>query len=151
MAEIQYPSSLPVPVRIGYGIDHVDPTTRVRMQSGRTRQRRIYTSAPSLVTVTWRMTEAEARVFEAFYRHTLMDGTKWFDCPIETPMGRWRVQVRFSGMYSGPQLVGPSIWDISGSLETIDRLTIAQDITDYPELLLGMPIIDFAVNREWPK
>lgn len=151
MATTPYPATLPVPVRSDYGIDHVDPTARVRMQSGRTRQRRIFTSVPSLVTVKWRLTEAEAKSFEGFYRHTLQDGTNWFDCPIDTPVGRWTTKARFTGMYAGPRLVGPSIWDISGVLETFERLTISHEMIDYPELLFGMPIIDFAVNRNWPR
>ena len=54
---IAYPEDLPEPQRDGYGFQAVSPLARSEFQSGRTRQRRRFTSVPTVATVTWLFTE----------------------------------------------------------------------------------------------
>jgi hypothetical protein len=62
----------------GYAIQHVSPLQRTEMVSGRARQRRVYTSVPSMVAVQWLCTELQAQVFELFFRFGITDGADWF-------------------------------------------------------------------------
>lgn len=151
MAVIQYPPQLPRPMRDDYGLSHVDTVMRTPMQSGRTRQRRVYTSAPSVVRAIWRLKNHEAVLFEAFFRHDLQDGVQWFECELQTPLGIRPYLARFSAMYEGPMLVGPTIWNITATLELKDRPTIDADLVPFPEFIFGLDVLDQAINREWPQ
>lgn len=151
IATIQYPAQLPRPERSGYMLNHVDPMRRTTLQSGRARQRRAYTTVPTMVQGTWRLKNAEAMLFEGFYRHTLLDGVEWFLCPLQTPIGIREYVARFTGMYQGPELIGPSVWSITATLELIERQTIDAGLTAIPQFVVGLSIIDQAINREWPQ
>ena len=134
-----YPSYLPRPVRDGYALRHVSPLRRVDMQTGRVRQRRVYSNAPSMVSVAWRLTESEAWLFEGFYRHVLQDGALWFACPLETPLGIQDYEARFVSMYQGPSLIGPDIWEIQASLEMRQRNTLPAGAVAAPSALALYP------------
>ena len=151
VATILYPAELPRPERGGYVLNHVDPTRRTTLQTGRARQRRVYTRVPTMVQATWRLKNAEAVLFEGFFRHTLQDGVEWFQCPLQTPLGVREYDARFAGMYQGPELIGPAIWSVTATLELIERQTIDAALTSLPQFIFGMSIIDVAINREWPQ
>ena len=136
---IVYPSHLPRPVRDGYAISHVNPLRRVEMQTGRARQRRMYGSTPSMVSVAWRVTEKEAYLFEGFYRHTLLDGSEWFSCPLETPLGIQNYEARFAAMYQGPALIGRDVWEIQARLEMRQRNTLPAGAVAAPSALAVYP------------
>jgi len=61
---IAYPEFLPEPQRDGYGFQPVSPMARSELQSGRARQRRRFTSVPTVASVTWLMDDGEAQLFE---------------------------------------------------------------------------------------
>lgn len=121
---IQYPSTLPVPMRDGYELEHVDTAHRSQIGSGRGQARPGARLAPTVVSVKWRLKKIQAQLFEGFYRHTLLDGMHWFECPLQTPLGVNRYMARFVGMYSGPKMDAPGAWTISGRLELDDRQTV---------------------------
>ena len=149
---IEYPTGLPLPLREGYGLNHVDPVQRTDMASGRSRMRQRFTSVPSRVSVSWLLTTPEAQLFEGWHAHTLKSGVEWFDWPTLTPMGLKKYEARFMQMYDGPQLVGLDSWRITAQVELFERPLMPADwIEIAPDFILGSSIFDKAMNREWPK
>lgn len=149
--DIDYPEKLPTPEQQGYAIQHVSPLTRVDMQSGRARQRRRFTSVPSMVQVSWLMTNVEAQLFEGWFRWIISDGAEWFNGPLKTPMGIKHYVCRFVDIYAGPQAVSPKYWRFTAQLEIRERQTVGEDLIQFPDFITYADIIDLAVNREWPK
>lgn len=147
MAAIDYPAELPVPLRSGYGLQHASPMMRTEMQTGRARQRRTYTSVPTMVSASWLLTETQAQLFEAFFRYTISDGTEWFNATLITPMGFKPYECRFAEMYSGPELVGVRHWRITGNLEIRDRQTIDEIWVAYPEWVINSNLLDLAISK----
>lgn len=147
---IDYPAGLPLPLRSGYGLNHVSPMMRTELESGRARQRRRYTSVPSIASVSWIFTQAEAQLFEAWFRWTLSDGAEWFNAELRTPLGLMPYECRFVEMYSGPDLVGVDRWQIGASLEIRERQTLSSGYNLLPSFALNADIFDRAVNQEWP-
>ena len=150
MADIDYPTGLPLPLRSGYDINHVSPLMRSDLQSGRARQRRRYTSVPSMASVSWNMNQQQAQLFEAWFRWELVDGSEWFNAELRTPLGLQSYECRFSDMYSGPQLVGVDRWVFQAMLEIRERQTLADGYELVPGIVLYADIFDRAMNQEWP-
>lgn len=151
MADIDFPSYLPTPLRQGYGLNHVSPFARTEMATGRARQRRTFTSVPSMVTVTWQFDTPQAQLFEAWFRDAITDGADWFNCRLKTPVGLKPYECRFTDMYDGPTLVGLESWRYSAELEIRERPILPAGWGLFPEIIIGSSIIDKALNREWPE
>ena len=97
---IAYPEFLPEPQRDGYGFQPVSPMARSELQSGRARQRRRFTSVPTVASVTWLMDDTEAQLFEGWFEHILLSGSLWFQCPLKTPLGMDEHRARFVDIQS---------------------------------------------------
>lgn len=147
---MQYPAELPAPIQQGYAIQTVDPLKRTTLDSGRARQRRRFTSVPSMVSVQWIMTTGQAQLFEAWFKLTINDGASWFDMPLKTALGCDTEQVRLTGIYSGPTLVSGTLLRYSAEIEIFERRTINEEWLEFPDYIVNANIIDLAVNREWP-
>ncbi len=150
--DIDYPEGLPNPLRDGHTLNPVQPFMRSQMQSGRARQRRAFTSVP--VMGTWNFlfkSDSHAAAFEAWFRDALNDGTEWFNIHRRTPLGIIRLVCRFTSMYSGPTLVGRSMWRYSCPLEIWERPLMPPGWGLHPEYLIHADIFDIAMNREWPE
>jgi hypothetical protein len=149
-----YPVGLPLPVQQGYALQHVSPMIRTEMQSGRARQRRAFTSVPSMVSVSWIFrTVFESRLFEGWFRDDLGagDGANWFTMKLQTPLGIMDYECRFTGIYNGPQLIAFDKWQFSAELEIRDRPILAPGFaTILPDYILMPDIFDSAMNQEWP-
>jgi len=151
MATIDFPTTLPLPLRNGYRLNHVSPLMRSELQSGRARQRRKYTIVPSIVSVSWLLTTPQAQQFESWFRWSTVDGSEWFNCRLSTPMGLAEYECRFTEMYSGPELVGISHWKITAQLEMRERHTYGYVWQTYASDYIGMSdIFDRAMNQVWP-
>ena len=148
-----YPTQLPYPVQQGYALQHVSPMTRTDMQSGRARNRRTFTSVPSGVSVAWIFTKVEAQLFEGWFRDSLgaSDGASWFTMTLDTPLGLYPYDCRFTEIYSGPTPVAFNKWQFTATLEIRERPLIAPDwAIIMPGAILLADIFDLAMNREWP-
>lgn len=151
-ADIDFPEGLPCAIRDGYDINHVQPFTRTDMESGRSRQRRKFTSVPSAVNVNWIFSgDAQCAAFEAWFRDVLLDGAEWFNMPLKTPIGEKEYVCRFTKMYSGPVLMGVSLWRIDSSLEIFERPLMPPGWGENPEFLIHASLFDIAMNQAWPK
>lgn len=147
---VYYPKGLPLGLHSGRSYQLVNPMLRTTMESGRARQRRAFTSVPQGAKINWLFNDLQGQVFEAWWRDQLTDGVSWFECPLDTPLGYMDYTCRFTGVYSGPSRAGPNLWAYSGDLELRERAVPAEGWGEFPEFLLEMSIIDFAINREWP-
>jgi len=156
MADLaSYPHDyLPMPLQDGYGFKPVSPLQRTQATSGRSRQRRKYTSTPTIATVNWIFTKNnQAQLFESWFRDVLTDGAAWFLMRLQTPLGcQQTYKCRFTDdAYEGPTLVPPKYWRFSAQLELWERPLLPSGWGFFPELVAGSDIIDFALNEEWPE
>lgn len=147
---VYYPDGLPRGLHSGRKYQLVSPLMRSDLQSGRARQRRRFTSVPEAVSVTWLFNDSQGQAFEAWWRDALVDGSLWFECPLDHPIGYDFYTCRFTGVYGGPDRVGPHLWSYSGELELRERAVLETGWGEFPEFILEASIIDYAINREWP-
>ena len=115
-----WPDELPAPL-IGTQYNPIDPQIRTPMQSGRVFVRRNFTAVPVALPARWAMkSDAQAALFEDFYRVTLEDGSLWFEMPLLLPQGRGPWLVQFQGIYTGPRLLTPPggsrVWEYRADL-----------------------------------
>ena len=150
MALAVWPEQLPLPEQSGYAIQHVSPLQRTEMVSGRARQRRIYTSVPSMVAVQFFCTEFQAQVFELFFRFGITDGADWFLLPLKTPMFTGNYECRFTGIYEGPVLIAYDKWTVSATIEIKEQQTLGASWVRTPKYIIDSSIIDVALNDLWP-
>lgn len=152
MSDLFYPSQLPIPLKDGFGFEPVSPFLRTPLTSGRSRQRRLYTSVPTQASVKWSFKkDNEAQLFEAWFRDVLKDGIAWFYMRLKTPLGIQPYKCRFVEMYQGPILESGKYWQFTAALELWDRPLLPPGWGLFPELVAGSDIIDMALNKEWPE
>lgn len=152
MANIRYPPGMPLPLRDGYGIQHTDNVTRTQLGSGRQRKEIMMRNTPSIISVQFLLTEAEAQVFEGFYWQTLHSGTLKFDCPIQTPLGiREYENLEFHELYDGWNLYGVNYFRFSAMLEIAKRPVVSAEDMLYPEEILYSDLFDYTMNKHLPK
>ncbi len=151
---IKYPDSLPRGRHDGSSQQTVSPLKRSQLASGRARQRRNFTSVPTTRQINWIFNSAQAQAFEAWWRDQLIDGVQYFECPLETPLGYATDYVaRFTDIYSGPNRIGPLLWQISAELELLERPILPVDWGLIPDFVAYQAIFDIAMNAtndKWP-
>ncbi|SFY16111.1 hypothetical protein [Azotobacter vinelandii] len=149
---IEYPEGIPLPLREGYGFQAVSPLLRSDLQSGRARQRRRFTSVPTMASVSWLFSDVQAQLFEAWWEDALISGSQWFECPLKTPEGIQSYVARFTDIYSGPNLTGRSHWRFTAELELRERPILEPGWGSIlPDYIRFQSIFDQAMNREWPE
>jgi len=147
---IYYPEGLPRGLHSGRAYQLESPLMRTELSSGRARQRRRFTSVPEYAKIAWLFTSVQGQTFEAWWRDALIDGSQWFECPLDTPLGYGFYTCRFTNVYEGPARVGPALWSYSAELELRERAVFPPGWGEFPEFILDSSIIDYAINREWP-
>lgn len=147
---ISYPAGLPLGLKQGRSYQLVSPKQRSDLVSGRARQRRRFTNVPEGAQVAWIFSDAEATTFIAWWRDALIDGTQWFDMPLDTPLGLAPHACRFVDVYTGPSSIGPNHWSITAELELRERVAPPVGSGLFPDFLLNSSIFDIAVNQKWP-
>lgn len=150
MPDIFFPPQLPNGLRENHTARTVQPFVRTPMASGQAKQRRAFTSVPVMHSWSWIFTDMQARLFEAWFRDMIRDGTDWFKIARKTPMGMELLTCRFASMYTGPTLLGRSHWRYTAELESKERSIMPPGWGLFPEFILGADIIDLAVNVNWP-
>lgn len=150
MALAVYPSQLPMPDLPGYQLQPVSPFRRVDLASGRARQRRLFTSVPTMVQMTITMTNPQFQLFEGWFRWVIADGGDWFMGWAKTSMGVQRYEMRFADMYQ-PAPVSTWEWQISATMEIRERQTISALDTQFPDEIVNSHLFDRTINESWPK
>lgn len=148
---IKYPEGLPRGLHSGRTYQTVSPLQRSPLENGRARQRRRFTNVPTMASVSWIFNSAESQAFEAWWRDQLIDGSQWFECPLETPLGYQDYTARFTDIYSGPSRLGPLLWSYSAEIELRARPIPDVGWGEFPEFIIEQSIFDYAMNREWPR
>lgn len=147
---LTYPKGLSLPLREGYGFTPVSPILRSPKMSGRSVQRRLYSSVPTIVNVSWLFTAPQAQLFEGWCKWEI-NWVDWFLCPIKSPLGLQPTRARFTDIYQGPELVGVNMWRYTATLELFEMPLADKDwVINAPDYILGSGILDRAVNKEWP-
>ena len=149
---IQYPEGLPYPERTGYGFTPTSPIRRTISQSGRARIRRNKSSVPTVASVSWSMSNAQAQLFESWWEEVLISGTAWFECPMSSRMGDKLYRARFVDIYNGPLEHGHEHWRFTAMLELYERPILRGGWALYaPDYMRYMSEFDVAMNRTWPE
>lgn len=147
---IYYPKGLPRGRHSGRTYQLVSPLLRSNLVSGRAMQRRRFTSVPQRANINWIFTGLQGQAFEAWWRDQLVDGSQWFECPLDTPMGYADYTCLFTDVYSGPDRVGPNLWAYSAELELRYRAVPPVGEGEFPDDILYSEIFDLTINKEWP-
>ena len=143
-----YPSSLPHPLKEGYSFEPENNILRTPMQSGRARQRQMFTSVPSYATLSWILSDQQAQLFEAWTDQVAK--ADWFDMRLRTPLGTFDQQVRFMSSVSGPKRIGVRHWGYNVQVELRERAVLADGWAEIlPDYILMSDIFDKAMNQEW--
>lgn len=147
---IYYPSELPLGLQTSADYQTVSPLQRTELTSGRARQRRRFTSVPTMRSISWVFTSKQTTVFEAWFRDVLVDGEQWFEMPLKTPQGIETVTCRFTDIYDGPKNIGPELWSLSAQLELRYRPIAPPGFGEFPEYIIDANVLDIALNDLWP-
>lgn len=149
--DIDFPSGLPCPTLDANQTNHVQPFIRTEMSSGRSRQRRAFTSVPSVSSYSWVFRSHEAAAFEAWFRDAINDGAEWFNIHRPTPLGDSVLVCRFTQMYRGPNSLGADLWRVTAELEAFERPLMPGGWGDFPWFVTDASLFDIAMNRLWPE
>lgn len=149
--DIYYPEGLPHPLREGKTTRHVQPFRRTTMADGRARQRRVFTSVPSIGSYRFIFDDAQAAAFEIWFKVALQDGAAWFNMPRRTPLGQSVLVCRFTGMYQGPDEHGLNRWTVSAEMEAWERPLLPDEWGLLPGFVAQADIFDIAMNHHWPE
>jgi len=95
--KIVYPSTLPLPLKDGYGLKRKSGVKGTEMESGIRRFRQTTRNAPTDVSVTWSFTESEFAIFEGWYQYDAKEGAAEFDIPLLGSQGLTTHRARFKG------------------------------------------------------
>lgn len=124
---IRFPEDLPRPTQ-DYSLNIENSAIRSRMDSGRIRQRRRFSSSQNALSVKWSLTDEEFQLFESFAFHALSGGTSWFETELLTGGGIVTHKVRFQeGRYKASYR-GFMGWIVTASLdvEAVNRMTVEE-------------------------
>lgn len=147
---IKYPEGLPVARRSGRTYQIENPLQRTELSSGRARQRRRFTSVPEYADLRFIFTDVQGQAFEAWWRDALIDGSRWFEMPLRTPLGFSPHMCRFTAPYAGPTWVGNSLWSYTGSIELRERAAPPVGEGLFPDDIIYSELFDKTINWEWP-
>lgn len=93
-------------------------TLRLDMEDGRSRQRQRYSVDRLVVNCTWLFTTFELRIFEAFLKYKLNEGTDAFLMPLNLGGGNYTYTLRFIGGEFNKTYVDSGYWTVTAQLET---------------------------------
>ncbi|ARQ46670.1 hypothetical protein [Oxalobacter formigenes] len=125
------PKMIPACAVDGYKISPQNATVRTEMETGPARQRRLSASMPTQLSVKWIMQRLEFKVFEAWFKHTIFDGTAWFVMEVDNGMGMTETDCRFVGPYT-VELAAKGIYNVSATLEVRDMSVMtSEELEEY--------------------
>lgn len=124
-------TSLPNP-SIDYSAGTETSVIRTKMDSGRPRQRRRFTSGLRTITVVWKFTDAQYRLFQGVYLYKISSGADLFD-NISLANGdsiESLDNVRFADNGYNARYVGFMEWRVSAKLEITDISPLSEAEVD---------------------
>lgn len=137
----RYPTDiLPLPQLSGHGYKRNSGTHRVKMASGRTRNRRKWFNAPSTSSLTFKMSGPEAELFEGWVLEVLEGGAVTFVIPIKTPRGLIDHTCKFIDDYS-TKCLAPNLWEYTVAVEIEELVLLDEEVTT-GVIDVGVPLDD---------
>lgn len=125
----RYPTDLlPLPQLAGHGYKRNSGTVRIKMQSGRIRNRRKWWNAPADTSLTWRFSNAEAELFEGWVLNVLEGGAVTFVIPIKTPAGLIDHTCMFTDDYDA-NCLAPALWEYTVTAQIEELKLLDDDVT----------------------
>ena len=132
---IDYPANrLSLPIIPGYGIKPQDGVARTDMDAGPARQRRRWTTTPTVFPVTFLFTRYELAIFEGWYVNEADEGAALFNIELLGGIGLARHEARFKGAYEASPRNGSAdpnaeLWTVSATLEIRSRPMLDDGMT----------------------
>ncbi len=114
-----WPTNLPDPLTSGYSIQPQQAFIRTDMDQGPARQRRRFTTTPTVYLVKWIMSEQQFGIFESWFRDEADDGAAWFTINLRGGTGIQAVEARFMQPWTSTR-VAP-MYEVDGQLEVRNR------------------------------
>lgn len=124
----RYPTDiLPLPQLAGHGYKRNSGTVRIKMRSGRTRNRRKWFGAPTPSQVTFKFSGQQLEWFEGWVENILDGGAAEFTLPFKTGSGLSDQVCKFT---SDPdaQCIAPDVWEVKANIE-VEGLPIIDENT----------------------
>ena len=127
---IKYPSNLPSPLLSSHALKQQSNLLRTKMDSGHSRVRRRFKSAPTIMPASWHCKSDVAAAFEGFVTHALYDCTAWFLMSILTPSGLVEHEVRFiTSPLEDCKPLSVSYWEYTAQIEVKQRAVLSEQQT----------------------
>lgn len=146
---IVYPAGLPHPLKGDASFAPENNILRTPMQSGRARQRQLYTRVPTFYSAAWVLTDAQGRLLTAWADQVAK--ADWFQMPLRSDLGLNVETVRFVATIAGPVRVGVKLWRYTADIEVQYKPALAPGWAEIlPDWTLESEIFDLAMNMEWP-
>lgn len=114
-----WPTNFPDPLTSGYSIQPQQAFIRTDMDQGPARQRRRFTTTPTVYSVKWIMSEQQFGIFESWFRDEVDDGAAWFTINLRGGTGIQAVEARFMQPWTSTR-VAP-MYEVDGQLEVRNR------------------------------
>lgn len=114
-----WPATLPPPRISGYDGEQGPVSKRTDFDMGPARQRRMFTSAPEMLNVSFRFKPAEMAIFKEFWKDDIGFGVDWFSIELNLGSGLATYDARFKRACKYAALPGMN-WDVQGMLEVRD-------------------------------
>lgn len=146
---ITYPAGLPHPLKSSAAYSPENNILRTIMQSGRARQRQLYTSTPTFYKASWILNDVQGRLLVAWADQVAK--ADWFEIPLRSDLGLNTETVRLISTISGPVRIGVNLWQYTADIELQYKPLMAPGWAEIlPDWTLNSDIFDLAMNREWP-
>lgn len=153
----EWPVTLPQPRASGYGLQPKAKFASTELDSGRTRNRRRSTNAPTAVAVKWRFTHSQMATFEAFVEYELNGGGALFSVGLLNGLGVNPVRAMLTGdpPYQAAISDSRAWFDVTATLQVrrmpvasfdmyqVLRLYAEQEITAMDDLLHHIVHVQF--------
>lgn len=114
-----WPSTLPVALIDGYGLESGDATVRTDMDSGPARVRLRYRATPDAIPMKFLLTDEQMVIFRAWWDGDAAQGSAWFDMPLKD--GRTAAiatkEVRPNPGKFKADFIGGGFWSLSFTVE----------------------------------
>lgn len=146
---IIYPAGLPHPLKSGAAYTPENNILRTPFQSGRARQRKLYTKVPTFYRATWILNDVQGRLLTSWADQVAK--AEWFEMPLRSDLGLNTETVRLTSTISGPVRIGVNHWQYTADIEVRFKPALEPGWAEIlPDWTLNADIFDLAMNREWP-
>ncbi len=114
---IYWPNFLPYPELKSYKVEVTSNKITTSMETGQTRDRKLYQTRPDIIFCSWLFNEQQFAVFEYFYNVILESATKDFQINFEPSTKQNGTNVKFTAGYKVTRERGGNTYAVSAQLQ----------------------------------